>query len=87
MGGSAIGGSTVHTYLVLATNGRNGLSLLESLLTAPGDEFWDVEGVLAPPITPPTIGGPSGELMVIGFSPSELNLRNPPERLGNTNIV
>ena len=70
-----------NTYLVLATNCRNGLSLLESLLIAvePGEELWDVVGVVTPPIAPP-ISGPGGECIVIGFSPSELNFRNPPRK-------
>ena len=70
-----------NTYLVLATNCRNGLSLLESLLIAVplGEELWDVVGVVTPPIAPP-ISGPGGECIVIGFSPSELNFRNPPRK-------
>ena len=51
---------------------------MESLLTAalPGEEVWDVVGVVIPPIAPP-ITGPGGECIVIGFNPSELNFRNP----------
>ena len=70
------------TYLALATNCRNGLSLFESLLITappPGEEFWDIVGVVIPPIAPP-ISGPGGECIAIGFSPSELNFRNPPKR-------
>jgi hypothetical protein len=64
------------------------LSLFESLLliTAPpppGEEFWDVA---IPPIAPP-ISGAGGESIAIGFSPSELNFRNPPGKQCSKSIL